>query len=136
MRRVGSGTGYAFSIAEKRAAWFTLGNAERASQAVLVEAPIDAISYAALVRPEDTVILAMSGSHATRPILDAAHARRWKLAIGFDNDRPGNAGWKHCCENYAHLYPDDPQPSRTLSAGKDWNDDLRTGPRRSPRRRL
>jgi len=135
IRRIDSFTG-SFSIGEKQGAWFAVGDVGLATRAVLVEAPIDAISYAALKRPDDTAILAMSGSHATRPILDAAHARRWELAIGFDNDRPGNAGWKHCRQNYALLYPDDAQPSRSLPAGKDWNDDLRTAPRHSQGRRL
>ena len=125
-----------FSIGEKQAAWFGIGDPAGARRAVLVEAPIDAISYAALKRPEATIILSVSGSHATRPVLEAAHAGRWELAIGFDNDRPGHAGWKHCHENYALLYPDDPQPSRTLPAGKDWNDDLRAAHRRSQGRGL
>ena len=76
-----------FSIGEKQAAWFGIGDPVGASRAVLVEAPIDAISYAALKRPEATIILSVSGSHATRPVLEAAHARRWELAIGFDNVR-------------------------------------------------
>jgi hypothetical protein len=135
IRGIGSYSGF-FSIGEKQGAWFAVGDPAQASRAVLVEAPIDAISYVALKRPEETIILSVSGSHATRPLLDAAHARRWELAIGFDNDPPGNAGWKHCCENYALLYPDDPQPTRTLPARKDWNDDLRGAPRCSHGRRL
>jgi len=125
-----------FSIGEKQAAWFAIGDPVWAKRAVLVEAPIDAISYAALTRPEQTIILSVSGSHATRPVIDAAHERRWELAIGFDNDGPGHAGWQHCQENYRLLYPDDPQPSRTLPTGKDWNDDLRMTPRRTQGRRL
>src|ERR1700727_2276599 len=65
----------------------------------------------------------------TRPLLDAIHGCRWELAVGFDNDRAGHAGWEHCCKNCALLYPDDPPPSQTLPAGKDWNDDLRMAPR-------
>jgi hypothetical protein len=125
-----------FSIGEKQAAWFSIGDPITSQRAVLVEAPIDAISYAALKRPEATIILSVSGSHATRPLLDAAHIRRWELAIGFDNDPPGNAGWEHCRENHRLLYPDDPQPSRTMPAAKDWNDELRATPRRSHGRRL
>lgn len=135
IRNIGSASG-SFSIGEKQGAWFAIGDPAWARRAVLVEAPIDAISYAALKRPEETIILSVSGSHATRPVLDAAHARHWELAVGFDNDRPGNAGWEHCRENYGLLYPDDPQPSRTLPAGKDWNDDLRAALRRSQGRRL
>jgi hypothetical protein len=135
IRNIGTGSG-SFSIGEKQAAWFAIGDPAGARQAVLVEAPIDAISYAALKRPEETIILSVSGSHATRPVLDVAHARRWELAIGFDNDGPGHAGWEHCRDNYALLYPDDPRPSRTPPAGKDWNDDLRTALRHSQGRRL
>jgi hypothetical protein len=135
IRNIGTSSG-SFSIGEKQAAWFAIGDPISARRAVLVEAPIDAISYAALKRPEETIILSVSGSHATRPVLDAAHERHWQLAIGFDNDRPGTAGWEHCRDNYALLYPDDPQPSRTLPASKDWNDDLRAAHRRSQRRGL
>jgi Toprim-like len=133
IRSIGSGS---FSIGEKQGAWFGVGDPAQARRAVLVEAPIDALSYAALERPEETIILSMSGSHATRPVLDAAHARHWELAIGFDNDRAGHAGWERCRENYALLYPAAPQPTRILPAGKDWNDDLRAAPRRNHGRRL
>jgi hypothetical protein len=136
IRSVAAGAGYAYSIGEKGGAWFTLGHAEQAGRAVVVEAPIDAISYAVLREPKETVILATSGSHASRAVLEAAHQRRWELAIGFDNDRAGHAGWERCRETYALLYPDDMQPSRTLPVGKDWNDDLRAAPRRSQGRRL
>ena len=136
IRAAADGPGFPLCIGEKQGAWFTLGDPGRTSRAVLVEAPIDAISYAALKWPEEAVILAMSGSHASRPVLDAAHGRRWELAIGFDNDRAGHAGWERCRENYTLLYPDDPPPSRTLPAGKDWNDDLRAAPRHSHGRRL
>jgi hypothetical protein len=135
IRNVGTSSS-SFSIGEKQAAWFAIGDPALARRAALVEAPIDAISYAALKRPEETIILSVSGSHATRPVLDAAHARGWELAIGFDNDRPGNVGWERCRENYALLYPENPQPSRTLPEGKDWNDDLRAAPRQRQGRHL
>jgi len=136
IRSASDGRGFPLSIGEKQGAWFIVGDRDKAAWAVLVEAPIDAISYAALKRPNDTVILATSCSHAPRPVLDAAHGRRWELAIGFDNDRAGHAGWEHCRENYALLYPDDPQPSRIVPVGKDWNDELRAAPRLSHGRRL
>jgi len=125
-----------FSIGEKHASWFAVGDIDLARNAVLVEAPIDAISYVALNRPADTVVVSVSGSHATTPILEAAHARRWHLAIGFDKDGPGHAGWDHCARNYRQLYPDDPPPTRTLPALKDWNDDLRAAPSLRRGRRL
>jgi hypothetical protein len=135
IRNIGTSSG-SFSIGEKQAAWFAIGDPVSARRAVLVEAPIDAISYAALKRSEETLILSVSGSHATRPVLVAAHEHRWQLVIGFDNDGPGMAGWEHCRDNYALLYPDDAQPSRTLPASKDWNDDLRAAHRRSQGRGL
>jgi hypothetical protein len=136
IRAATDGVSSHFSIGEKQGAWFTLGNPDQASRAVLVEAPIDAISYLELNQPHDTVILSVSGSNATRPLLEAAHQRRWELALGFDNNQPGHAGWKHCFENYTRLYPEDPPPCRTLPEGKDWNDDLRGVPRQRHGRRL
>ena len=117
------------SIGEKQGAWFTLGDLGKASRLVVTEAPIDALSYVALKRPNETVVLAMSGSHVYQSVLRLARERRWELAVGFDNDRAGNAGWERCRENYGILYPDDPAPRRIVPAGKDWNDDLRLAPR-------
>jgi hypothetical protein len=135
IRGLGQRTG-TFSIGEKHAAWFAVGDVDLAHKAVLVEAPIDAISYVALKRPADTVVLSVSGSHATIPILEAAHKRRWELAIGFDKDAPGHAGWDHCTRNHRLLYPDDTPPIRTLPVSKDWNDDLREAPSLRRGRRL
>jgi hypothetical protein len=135
IRSIAAGPGYAFSIGEKAGAWFALGDPAQVARAVLVEAPIDAISYAALREPQATVVLAMSGSHASRAVLEVAHERRWEMAIGFDNDRAGHAGWERCRENYEFLYPDDPQPSRIIPRGKDWNEDLMMAPRLNRGRR-
>lgn len=136
IRTVTDGPGFRLSIGEKQGAWFTLGDCDKALRAVLVEAPIDAISYASLKRPDETVILAASCSHATRPVLQAAHERNWFLMIGFDNDRAGNAGWERCRENCALLYPDDSPPCRIIPRGKDWNEDLMAAPRLNRGRHL
>ncbi len=136
IRPVDSGPGVPFSIGEKQGAWFTLGDLGNSSRIVVTEAPIDALSYVALKRPEDTVVMAMSSSHVYQPVLRAAHERRWELAVGFDNDRAGHAGWERCRENHRILYPDDLPPRRIVPAGKDWNDDLHLAPRRSHGRHL
>jgi hypothetical protein len=127
---------FSISIGEKENAWFTLGDQRTARHAVTVEAPIDAISYAAMKRPDQTVVLAMSCAYVLRPVLQAVHERRWSLMVGFDNDSAGNAGWKRCVENQGLLYPDDPPVYRTMPMAKDWNDDLCAAPRRSHGRRL
>jgi hypothetical protein len=136
IRPADGGAGVSFSIGEKQGAWFTLGDLADASRLVVTEAPIDALSYIALTNPADTVVMAMSGSHVFQPVLRAAHERGWELAVGFDNDRAGNAGWERCQENYGILYPNDLRPCRIIPAGKDWNDDLRLAPRRSQGRHL
>lgn len=133
-RPADGGDGF-LSIGEKQGAWFTLGDVATASRLVITEAPIDALSYAALHRPDRTVILAMSGAHVYEPVLRAAHDRLWPISVGFDNDRAGNAGWERCRENHRILFPDDAPPRRIVPAGKDWNEDLCLGPRHGPARR-
>jgi hypothetical protein len=136
IRPADGGPGIPISIGEKQGAWFTWGDPQNASRLIVTEAPIDALSYVALKRPDDSVVLAMSGCHVYQRVLRLAHERGWELAVGFDNDRAGNAGWERCRENHALLYPDDPAPVQLVPAGKDWNDDLRLAPRLSQGRYL
>jgi hypothetical protein len=124
------------SIGEKQNAWFTLGDPQKAIRAIVVEAPIDAMSLAALRPSEPTVILAASGAHVSRSLLQIAHERSWPLLVGFDNDRAGKAGWERCREDQRLLYPEDAPVLRIEPQGKDWNDDLRATPRPSHRRSL
>jgi hypothetical protein len=125
IRTASEGSGFLFSIGEKQAAWFTVGDLKTAQALVVVEAPIDAASYQALRSNPDTAILATSCSHVFQPILEAAHERKWPLTIAFDNDRAGHAGADRCLAHYAALYPADPAPYRQCPVLKDWNDDLR-----------
>jgi len=136
IRSVTAGSGFSCSIGEKTGAWFTLGDLPSATQAIVVEAPIDAISLAALQRPNHAVVLAMSCAHVFRPVLLAVHERRWPLTVAFDNDPAGNAGWERCVENHRLLYPNDPSPGRATPVAKDWNDDLCAAPRHRHGRRL
>jgi len=124
-RTASTGTGFFVSIGEKQEAWFTLGEPRTARTLVVVEAPIDALSFQALRANEFTAIVATSSSHVFTPILQAAHERGWNLLIALDNDRAGNSGWKRCQDEYATLYPADPAPYRIAPVTKDWNDDLR-----------
>jgi hypothetical protein len=126
--------GLAFSIGEKPTAWFTVGHPRHATRAIVVEAPIDAISYAAMKRTDGAVVLAMSCAHVFPSILQAAHDRRWPLTVAFDNDPTGNAGWERCQETQMLLYPNDPPACRIVPVGKDWNEDLCAAPRKSNRR--
>ena len=127
IRPIDQDPAFPISIGEKRTAWFTLGDLGSAKEVVVTEAPIDAISYVAIRRSPDTAVLAMSGSHVFRPVLQAAHDRRWHLAVAFDNDHAGLAGYESCRENQDLLFPDDPPVQRIAPRGKDWNDDLRQG---------
>jgi len=136
IRATTPGPGFACSIGEKATAWFTLGNPRNANRAIVVEAPIDAISYAALKKTDGAVVAAMSCSHVFPSVLQAAHERRWPLTVAFDNDPAGNAGWERCQETQRLLYPHDPPARRMMPAAKDWNDDLCAAPRRSHGRRL
>ncbi len=136
IRNAVPGAGSSFSIGEKSGAWFTLGDSKTATQAILVEAPIDAISFAAIKQPDRTVILAMSCANVFRPVLAAAHERHWPLTVAFDNDSAGHTGWERCMENHHLLYPNDPPPNRATPRAKDWNEGPLCAPRRNHRRRL
>ncbi len=125
-----------FSIGEKTNAWFTLGFPNQSRRAVVVEAPIDAISYWAMKPTDETVVLAMSGAHVFPAVLKAAHERQWPLTVAFDNDAGGKTGWERCLENQKVHYPNDPPPSRMIPTAKDWNKDLCDAPRRTHGRRL
>jgi hypothetical protein len=131
-----AGPGAAFSIGEKAAAWFTLGNPRHANRAIVVEAPIDAISYAAMKRTDGAVVMAMSCAHVFPSVLQTAHERRWPLTVAFDNDPAGNTGWERGQETQRLLYPNDPPPVRITPSAKDWNEDLCAAPRRSHGRHL
>jgi hypothetical protein len=136
IRATTPGPGFAFSIGEKAAAWFTIGNPRHATRAIVVEAPIDAISYAAMKRTDGAVVAAMSCAHVFPSVLQAAHERRWPLTVAFDNDPAGNAGWERCEETQRLLYPNDPPAQRIMPTAKDWNEDLCATPRRSHGRHL
>jgi hypothetical protein len=125
IRTASEGSGFLFSIGEKQTAWFTVGHLKTAQALVVVEAPIDALSYQALRSKPDTAIVATSSSHVFTPILEASHARKWPLTIALDNDRAGHAGAERCLADYAALYPANPAPFRQCPVLKDWNDDLR-----------
>jgi hypothetical protein len=125
IRTAAEGSGFLFSVGEKQAAWFTVGDLRTAQSLVVVEAPIDALSYRALRSSKETAILATSCSHVFTPILEVSHARKWPLTVALDNDRAGHAGAERCLADYAALYPADPAPFRQCPVLKDWNDDLR-----------
>jgi hypothetical protein len=136
IRNASAGPGPSFSIGEKANAWFTLGNPRHAHRAIVVEAPIDAISYAAMKRTDGAVVAAMSCAHVFPSVLQAAHERRWPLTVAFDNDPAGNTGWERCQETQRLLYPNDAPALRIQPAAKDWNDDLCAAARHSQGRRL
>jgi len=136
IRNASAGPGSTFSIGEKAGAWFTLGDPNRANQAILVESPIDAVSYVAMKRPDQAVVLSMSCANVFRSVLQAAHDRGWSLAVGLNNDKAGYTGWERCEENQRLLYPNDPPAIRIRPAANDWNDDLCAAARRSHGRSL
>jgi hypothetical protein len=125
VRTTAGGSGFLFSIGEKQSAWFTVGQPRTARSLVVVEAPIDAISFQALRSDESTSIVATSCSHVFQPILQTAHERGWNLTVALDNDRAGHTGSQRCLADYAATYPSDPLPHRQSPVMKDWNDDLR-----------
>ena len=103
--------------------WYTR-NIQTASQVLIVESAIDALSHAQLYG-EQLAYVSLGGaiSDHQRELLEGlitkAHARGAKVGVGTDNDDQGEVYWKLLLA----LGADFRQLPR---GGKDWNDDLTT----------
>ncbi|MDR2463006.1 MAG: toprim domain-containing protein, partial [Verrucomicrobiales bacterium] len=91
-------------VGKKTLAPFTIGNLSAAEKIVVVESPIDAISYYCLQtgRPEQPetwrtphklFIASMGGNSISQPLIDLAMATGKPLVCALDNDPAGNRGW-------------------------------------------
>jgi len=117
-------SGFRQCLGDKITSWFHLGDFTKASRMILVEAPIDALSYKTLFNPRNTLIVACSGKVASYQLLRLANERHMKISVGFDNDEPGREGYVHTIKRFQEINPAAPIPERIESKGKDWNLDL------------
>jgi len=96
---------------------------------VLVESPIDALSYRALHdgRVAGLVISTDGAGDLPTCLIDRALTSGWRVWCAFDRDRGGDTVWQHVQERYPEQTAgEQPTIERRVPHGKDWNDDLRT----------
>ena len=93
--------------------WFMAGSIE-ADRAVIVESPIDALSYAVLHPSENTIYLSTDGAGS----IPVDYLRQIpEVILGFDRDEAGEAMAERIKESI-------PQAERHVPENKDWNEDL------------
>ncbi len=101
---------------------------DRPPTLVLVESPIDALSYQALHEKSATGFVISTDGAGDLPtcLIEEARASGWRVWCGFDRDRGGDTLWRHVRERYpAQITGEQPTIEHRFPQGKDWNDDLR-----------
>jgi hypothetical protein len=124
-------------LGSKSSAWFTVGRMETASRVVIVESPIDALSWVALGQATlHDAVVSVSGSHVPELLIRYAEHTRKRLAFALDHDAAGKEGTHRAYETHLNVCQDlqkaesDPFrpytgiPECLLPKGKDWNEDL------------
>ncbi len=114
----------------RQAGWFTYSTGEQVHAwetptLVIVESPIDALSWLALHARQGgrvTVVSTDGAGALPEAIIATTRARRGLVVGAFDGDATGERLW----ETLRGRYPDAPDITRaTPTAGKDWNGMLR-----------
>jgi hypothetical protein len=85
---------------------------------VLVEAPVDAISYCQLHPEGDYTVMSTSGVRPDAPFIRDAHRAGWRVICAFDADQAGDDAASEMIKRYAEIERERP------TVGKDWNDQL------------
>jgi 5S rRNA maturation endonuclease (ribonuclease M5) len=108
---------------KRNAGWFHFQQGGQSSdpiqRAVLVESPIDAMSFAVLDRTESrkTIYLSTDGA-GTLPLEFLRTLPAKSVIIAYDNDQPGDAMAQRAMEQL-------PNAVRRLPKAKDWNEELK-----------
>ena len=105
-------------LGNKTTAWFTVGGDLTAPELVLVESPIDALSFVSLGYGRNAQVVSTAGeADLSQLIASVQHGSR-KLRLGFDNDDAG----RRFAQQAAALCTS--VPSVCTPLGKDWNEEL------------
>jgi hypothetical protein len=115
-------------LGSKTDAWFTIGDLRAAREIVVVESPVDALSYATLTpSSRQVVIVSVSGNFIPEKLLHCVHERNRDggclLTVALDNDEAGDAGHRRAVD-MIHEQRLNVSVTRERSKGKDWNEDL------------
>ncbi|MGA7904105.1 MAG: toprim domain-containing protein [Terrimicrobiaceae bacterium] len=111
-------------LGNKLTAWFAVGNVNEADRIVVVESPIDALSYHSLFgcRSGLLAVVSCAGATVPRELMLQAYDRRQAFVVAFDNDVAGQRGQQKAREetlDWAGF-----KLSSDCPKLKDWNDDL------------
>jgi hypothetical protein len=87
-------------MGDKETAWFYLGDLADADIVVVVESPIDAMSYAALRSQAGVAIVSLAGWHLPDALFAFVLEAGKKLIVALDHDREGTHGWHHILVRY------------------------------------
>lgn len=105
-------------LGDKTTAWFTVGGDWTAPELVLVESPIDALSFVSLGYGRNAQVVSTAGeADLSQLIASVQHGSR-KLRLGFDNDDAG----RRFAQQAATLCTS--VPGMCAPLGKDWNEEL------------
>ncbi|MFT3831344.1 MAG: MobV family relaxase [Opitutaceae bacterium] len=106
------------TIGDKVSAWFSAGGDWRSRELVLVESPIDALSFAGLRHSPDAQVISTAGSADVSQLIEAAQSEGRRICLGFDADEAG----ARFAQRVAALCASVPKTFTPL--GKDWNEEL------------
>ncbi len=125
LRSTNPNSAFQQSIGAKAGAWFRIGNIGASSAMIVTEAPIDAVSYTAMYRPEGVSVLSMGCCHVFPRLIEVAQERGQQLVVALDNAPEADEAFRKCVEYQRLHFPNGEPPTRHAPLRKDWNDDLR-----------
>jgi len=121
----GTGGRYKGLVAGSRRddAWWSMRTGDGdVDRVVLVEAAIDAMSYAALHPTESALVVSTSGVRSWHPVVDLAATHGWQIVCAYDADEAGDEAARRMMERCPEVVRERPPE------GMDWNDVLRSFP--------
>jgi hypothetical protein len=101
-----------------------VGDIIAAPSIVVVESPIDALSYYCLHahRPGELSVVSCAGAIVPQELMAQAYDRKQSFIVALDNDRAGEQGWRRAHDASGGWIGF--QISSNSPKHKDWNEDL------------
>jgi hypothetical protein len=118
-----------FRLLGTREAWFS-PDQPRGNRLILTEGPLEAISYVALHRPQESGVLAMPSPWVPLSLLFATRLVKWEMIVAFGNSLAARNGFAQCLHDWRTHFGNGGLPKRVVPIGSTWNDDLRRSLRR------
>lgn len=111
-------------LGNKLSAWFSIGDLANAQTVVVVESPIEALSYHTLFagRNDPLAIVSCSGSFVPEELMFQAYERRQSFVVALNNDDAGELGWQKAWDSTTEWTGF--KLSSACPQRNDWNADL------------